>query len=55
MSETQEMVNLLMHHTINQRATATDFTVTFTDGTTGNLFATLNAGNSVILDFFYTT
>ncbi len=36
-------------------ATAIDFTVTFTDGTTANLFNTCNAGNSVVLDFFYTS
>jgi hypothetical protein len=35
--------------------TAPDFTVTFTDGSTGNLYNTCNAGNSVLLDFFFTT
>lgn len=35
--------------------TAIDFSVTFTDGTPVNLFATCNAGNSVLLDFFFTT
>ncbi|MFH0864887.1 MAG: T9SS type A sorting domain-containing protein [Bacteroidota bacterium] len=34
---------------------AIDFSVTFTDGTPVNLFTTCNAGNSVLLDFFYTT
>jgi hypothetical protein len=41
--------------TIQQRATAKDFTVTFTNGTKANLFTTLTAGNSVMLDFFFTT
>jgi hypothetical protein len=35
--------------------TAIDFSVTFTDGTPVNLFTTCNAGNSVVLDFFFTT
>jgi len=35
--------------------TALDFTVTFTDGTTASLFNTCNAGNSVLLDFFFTS
>lgn len=34
---------------------APDFSITFTDGTPANLYTTLNAGNSVLLDFFYTT
>ena len=34
---------------------AIDFSVTFTDGTPANLFTTCSAGNSVVLDFFYTT
>ena len=33
--------------------TAIDFSVTFTDGTPVNLFATCDAGNSVVLDFFF--
>ena len=41
--------------TISPRATAKDFTVTFSNGTTGNLFTTLNAGNTVMLDLFFTT
>jgi len=41
--------------TIYPRATAKDFTVTFTNGTTGNLFTTLAAGNTVMLDLFFTT
>ncbi len=44
----QEMV-------VQTRANALDFTTTFTDGTQANLFTTLNAGNIVVLDFFYTT
>ena len=36
-------------------ASALDFNLTFTDGTTANLFNTCTAGNSVLLDFFYTT
>ncbi len=41
---------------IQERANAVDFTTTFSDGvTTANLFNTLDAGNSVVLDFFYTT
>jgi hypothetical protein len=43
------------HPTINTRLTAVDFNVTFTDGTPANLFTTLNAGNTVFLDQFYTT
>ena len=35
--------------------TAIDFSVTFTDGTPVNLFSTCSAGNSVVLDFFFTT
>ena len=34
--------------------TAIDFSVTFTNGTPANLFTTCNAGNSVLLDFFFT-
>lgn len=34
---------------------APDFSVTFTDGSTANLYTTLTAGNSVMLDIFYTT
>ncbi len=34
---------------------APDFTVTFTDGTSGKLYNICDAGNSVVLDFFYTT
>jgi len=34
--------------------TAIDFSVTFTDGTSANLFTTCNAGNTVLLDFFFT-
>ena len=41
--------------TISPKLTAPDFTVTFTDGSTGNLYSTLNAGNSVFLDQFFTT
>jgi hypothetical protein len=33
---------------------ATDFSITFTDGTPASLYTTLNAGNTVLLDFFYT-
>lgn len=33
--------------------TAIDFSVTFTDGTSASLFTTCNAGNSVVLDFFF--
>jgi hypothetical protein len=32
---------------------AIDFSVTFTNATSGNLFTTCNAGNSVLLDFFF--
>jgi hypothetical protein len=41
--------------TISPKLTAVDITVTFTNGTTANLFNTLNAGNSVLLDQFFTT
>lgn len=41
--------------TILPKLTAVDFTLTFTDGSTGNLFTTLNAGNSVMLDMFFTS
>ena len=33
--------------------TAPDFTVTFTDGSTANLYNTCDSGNTVMLDFFY--
>jgi hypothetical protein len=39
--------------TISPKAVAPDFTTTFTNGTSANLYATLNAGNSVLLDFFF--
>lgn len=41
--------------TLTPLSTAIDFDITFTDGTTANLFNTCNAGNSVVLDFFFTT
>ncbi len=41
--------------TLSPLTTALDFSITFTDGTPANLFTTLNAGNTVLLDFFYTT
>lgn len=41
--------------TISAKLTAPDFTITFTNGTVANLYATLNAGNSVLLDQFFTT
>ena len=41
--------------TIQQKLTAPDFTITFTNGTVANLYTTLNAGNSVLLDQFFTT
>ena len=41
--------------TLKPLVTAPDFTVTFTDGTTGNLYAACNSGSTVLLDFFYTT
>ena len=44
--QTQELI-------IQERANAVDFTGTFTDGTTVNLFTVLNAGNTVVLDMFY--
>jgi cytochrome oxidase Cu insertion factor (SCO1/SenC/PrrC family) len=40
---------------IQERANAPDFSTTFTDGTTANLYTVLGAGNTVVLDFFYTT
>ena len=40
---------------IREKAIAPDFTVTFTDGRVANLYDTLNAGNTVLLDFFFTT
>jgi hypothetical protein len=40
---------------IQERVNAIDFTTTFTDGSSGSLFTVLDAGNSVVLDFFYTT
>lgn len=40
---------------VQQRVNAPDFTVTFTNGTTVNLYTVLGAGNSVMLDMFYTT
>jgi hypothetical protein len=40
---------------VQQRVNAPDFTVTFTNGTTVNLYTVLNAGNSVMLDMFFTT
>jgi hypothetical protein len=41
--------------TIHPRATAKDFTVTFTSGASANLFTTLTAGNTVLIDLFFTT
>jgi hypothetical protein len=41
--------------TFQLRLTAPDFTVTFTNGAVGNLYTTLNAGSSVLLDQFFTT
>ena len=35
--------------------TATDFTVTDTDGNTHNLYSILNSGKYVCIDFFFTT
>jgi len=32
---------------------APDFTLTFTDGSSANLYETLDSGNSVVMDFFY--
>jgi hypothetical protein len=43
------------HLILTPLTTALDFTVTFTDGTSANLYNTCTAGNSVLLDFFYTT
>jgi hypothetical protein len=40
---------------IQPRSTAPDFSTTFTDGTNVNLYTTLNSGNTVMLDFFFTT
>jgi cytochrome oxidase Cu insertion factor (SCO1/SenC/PrrC family) len=40
---------------IHERANAPDFTTTFTDGTSATLYTVLGAGNTVVLDFFYTT
>jgi len=40
---------------IQERAIAPDFTTTFTDGTSATLYTVLGAGNTVVLDFFYTT
>src|ERR1035437_5885237 len=40
---------------ITPLTTASDFTVTFTDGTTKSLYATLAQGKTVLLDFFFTT
>jgi cytochrome oxidase Cu insertion factor (SCO1/SenC/PrrC family) len=40
---------------IDLRLIAPDFSVTFTDGTPANLYNTLNAGNTVVIDQFYTT
>ena len=36
-------------------ATAKDFTITFTDGSTKSLYSTLAQGKTVVLDFFFTT
>jgi len=41
--------------TIQQRATATDFNITFTNGTSTSLYATTNAGKAVLMDFFFTS
>jgi len=42
--------------TVIPRATAIDFSCTFSDGfSTGDLFNTLDSGNSVLLDMFFTT
>lgn len=41
---------------VQTRANALDFTTTFSDGTTTvNLFTVLDAGKTVLLDFFYAT
>jgi hypothetical protein len=38
---------------INSRSTAPDFSTTFSDGTPANLYTTLTAGNTIMLEFFF--
>lgn len=51
----EEPVNFISGSLLDPLTIAPDFTVTFTDGSSAKLYNTCDSGNSVVLDFFYTT